>query len=249
MNLNMNSSSRQKLQSCSITRGVLVFKTGIYGIRCQNLLLVLLSPFSKQFDPLLFLRHTLLKTFLGRFAYSLMKLTSDCINSSSLTLVLKSAPSGYDMSPFIRRYAKYLSEKSTAYRFIFLIRALALFLRWNTQISLADKVLFKGYLCLISNYIHCWNGAWIYLQQIAERIQESFWGIIYNFFLSTLYFHALVMLLISEVYSENFESHPDHWDGNINNLDYCLELSILFQYKLKFPIFCTSGRRHLTSAK
>ena len=24
--------------------------------------------------------------------------------------------SGYDMSPFIRRYAKYLSEKSTAYR-------------------------------------------------------------------------------------------------------------------------------------
>ena len=31
--------------------------------------------------------------------------------------MLKCWISGYDMSPFIRRYAKYLSEKSTAYRF------------------------------------------------------------------------------------------------------------------------------------
>ena len=153
MNLNMNSSSSKSCRVAASLEACLCAKLGFMGsdVRtCSSYF----SPFSKQFDPLLFLRHTLLKTFLGRFAYSLMKLTSDCINSSSLTLVLKSAPSGYDMSPFIRRYAKYLSEKSTAYRFIFLIRALALFLRWNTQISLADKVLFKGYLCLISNYIH-----------------------------------------------------------------------------------------------
>ena len=58
-----------------------------------------------------------------------------------MTLILKSTPSGYDMSPFIRRYAKYLSEKSTAYRFVFLIRALVLFFDWNTQLSLADKAL------------------------------------------------------------------------------------------------------------
>ena len=91
MNLNMNSSSRQKLQSCSITRGVLVCKTGIYGIRCQNLL-VLFFPFSMQFDPFFSPEAYLIKAFLNRFAYSL-KLTSDCINSSSMTLILKSAPS------------------------------------------------------------------------------------------------------------------------------------------------------------
>ena len=130
-----------------------------------------------------------------------MKLTSDCINSSSLTLVLKSAPSGYDMSPFIRRYAKYLSEKSTAYRFIFLIRALALFLHWNTQISLADKVLFKGYLtCVlfqITSMIEMVHG------YICSKLPKEFrkvFGELYNCFLSTLYFHALVMFFISKVY-------------------------------------------------
>ena len=92
MNLNMNSSSRQKLQSCSITRGVLVCKTGIYGIRCQNLL-VLLFPFFKAIWPLISPKAYFNKTFLGRFAYSSMKLTSDCINSCSMTLILKSAPS------------------------------------------------------------------------------------------------------------------------------------------------------------
>ena len=35
---------------------------------------------------------------------------------NNLLLDFKCMLSGYDMSPFIRRYAKYLSEKSTAYR-------------------------------------------------------------------------------------------------------------------------------------
>ena len=86
------------------------------------------SLFQSNLTPFFSPEAYLMKAFLGRFAYSSMKLTSDCINSSSMALLLKSAPSGYDMSPFIRRYAKYLSEKSTAYRFIFLNRALVLFL-------------------------------------------------------------------------------------------------------------------------
>ena len=67
MNLNMNSSSRQKLQSCSITRGVLVCKTGIYGIRCQNLL-VLLFPFFKAIWPLINPEANFIAAFLGTFA-------------------------------------------------------------------------------------------------------------------------------------------------------------------------------------
>ena len=87
---------------------------------------------------------------------------------------------------------------------------------------------------------------------ICSKLPKEFrkvFGEFYNCFLSTLYFHALVMLLISEVNSENFESHPGHWDGNIYDLESCLELTIFFQYKLKFPLFISSGRRHLTSAK
>lgn len=42
------------------------------------------SPFSKQFDPLLILRQTLLQLFSAHLL-PLMKLTSDCIDSSSMT--------------------------------------------------------------------------------------------------------------------------------------------------------------------
>ena len=64
----------------------------------------------------------------------------------------------------------------------------------------------------------------------------------YKIVSSAHYFHALVMLLISEVYSENFESHPDHWDGNIYNLEYCLELAILhFIISWSFHFFVPQG--------
>ena len=80
---------------------------------------------------------------------------------------------------------------------------------------------------------------------ICSKLPKEFrkvFGELYNCFLSTLYFHALVMLLISEVYSENFESHPDHWDGNIYNLEYCLELAILhFIISWSFHFFVPQG--------
>ena len=77
---------------------------------------------------------------------------------------------------------------------------------------------------------------------ICSKLPKDFrkvWGELYNCFLSTLYFHALVMLLISEVYSENFESHPDRWDGNIYNLEYCLEF--FFSISWSFHFFVPQG--------
>ena len=70
MNLNMNSSSRKSCRVAASLEACLCAKLGFMGsdVRtCSSYF----SPFSKQFDPLLFLGHTF-NAFLGRFAYYLV---------------------------------------------------------------------------------------------------------------------------------------------------------------------------------
>ena len=118
-----------------------------------------------------------------------------------MTLMLKSTPSGYDMSPFIRRYAKYLSEKSTAYRFVFSIRALVYSYTGIPKSVLLTKSCLKAICVLfqITSIIEMVHG------YICSKLPKEFrkvFGELYNCFLGTLYFHALVTFFISKVYSE-----------------------------------------------
>ena len=76
----------------------------------------------------------------------------------------------------------------------------------------------------------------MYLQQIAERIQESFWGIIHFFpqhiLFSCTRYDLVFWSLLWKFWKSSWPLRREHLQHK-----YCLELTILFQYKLKFPLF------------
>ena len=201
MNLNMNSSSRQKLQSCSITRGVLVCKTGIYGIRCQNLL-VLLFPFFKAIWPLINPEANFIAAFLGTFA-SLDEINVWLHRFLFHDRYLKCTLRLWHVAVHqkIRQIPEWevdslqvcFLKSPWCYSYTGITTSVLLTKPWSKAICVLSQItsiieMVHGYIC--------------------SKLPKDFrkvWGELYNCFLSTLYFHALVMLLISEVSSENFK--------------------------------------------